>query len=149
MTVLTSSTYNYQQGETIIFTVTAYNEIGSSISIANTGNSLGEVVPLTPSTAPVLVTTTTTSITVQMPIISGSNTGGSSILSYNLQVNQGGNSQVYTSIVGEFPYSTTTTYTKNGLTTGITYKFRYRVANAHGWSGFSDPVSILCSTVPG
>jgi hypothetical protein len=30
----------------------------------------------------------------------------------------------------------------------VTYTFKYRVANAHGWSGFSDPVSILCSTVP-
>lgn len=123
MNTLTSSTFNYQQGETIIFTVTAYNSLGNAISSPNTGNVVGEVVPLTPSSAPIKVSTTTTSITVQMPSITGTNTGGSSILSYNLQINQGGNSQVFTSIVGEFPYSTATTYTKNGLTTGITYQF--------------------------
>ena len=77
--------------------------------------------PLTPSLAPIQISTTTTSITVQMPDITGTNTGGSPILSYNLQINQGGNSQVFTSIVGEFPYSMLTTYTKSGLTTGVVY----------------------------
>lgn len=40
MSVLTT-TFLYQQGETIIFTVTAFNEIGQAISTQNTGNVQG------------------------------------------------------------------------------------------------------------
>ena len=42
-----------------------------------------------------------------MPEITGLTTGGSTILSYNLQMNSGGSSTVFTSLTGESPDSLT------------------------------------------
>jgi hypothetical protein len=73
-----------------------------------------------------------------MPEVYGDSTGGSAILSYNLQFNLGGNSQNYISIVGEAPDSLDRIILKGGLSTDILYKFRYRVRSKYGWSeGFS------------
>lgn len=40
-----------------------------------------------------------------MPEVTGTNTGGATIISYNLQMNGGGSSSIYTSLTGESPYS--------------------------------------------
>jgi hypothetical protein len=50
--------------------------------------------------------------------------------------------------VGETPSSLLTTYTKNGLTTGVIYSFRYRLKNKFGWSPFSDTDSFRAATLP-
>lgn len=83
-----------------------------------------------------------------MPEITGLTTGGSTILSYNLQMNSGGSSTVFTSLTGESPDSLTWQFMKGGLITDQTYTFRYWVWNIHGWSPFSSTVTILCSTKP-
>ena len=48
-------------------------------------------------------------------------TGGSEILSYNLQFNSGGNSQFFTTIVGEAPDNLMLVITKGGLSTNVQY----------------------------
>ena len=83
-----------------------------------------------------------------MPTITGDNTGGSAITSYNLQFRITGSSSSFVSLIGEIPSSTTTTYTKSGLVTGTSYDFRYRVKNIYGWSSFSNSVSIKAATIP-
>lgn len=45
MSVLTS-TYGYQQGDLIVFWITAFNEIGSVTSSVNTGMVNAQVPPL-------------------------------------------------------------------------------------------------------
>jgi hypothetical protein len=69
-----------------------------------------------------------------MPEITGSFTGGSEIISYNLQFNQGGSSQDYISVVGEAPNNLLRIVTKGGLQTDVVYSFRYRVKSKYGWS---------------
>lgn len=82
-----------------------------------------------------------------MTQITGSNTGGSDILSYNLQYNTGGNSNLFTTIVGEAPDNLMLIVTKGGLSTDVQYQFRYRVRNKYGWSnGFSPLLTAITAT---
>jgi hypothetical protein len=75
--------------------------------------------------------------------------GGTSIDSYELQIDdgQGGN---FLEVVGY-----TTKYTLNSIlissniNSGLTYRLRYRAHNVHGWSDFSPEVEILAATIPG
>lgn len=84
-----------------------------------------------------------------MPEIYGDDTGGSEILSYNLQFNLGGNSENFISIVGEAPDSLEREILKGGLSTDILYKFRYRTRSKYGWSeGFSPELSSRTATMP-
>jgi hypothetical protein len=100
------------------------------------------------------------SITVEMPVIDASQTGGSAITSYNLQHDQGAaagsgpqsspSTENFVSLVGEIPDNNVavTTVVLNGLNADTTYSFRYRTRNKHGWSGFSDILEVLTATIP-
>jgi hypothetical protein len=68
-----------------------------------------------------------------------SENGGSPILSYELQIDNGiGGS--FTSLIGgenqEFSLETTFTVVEN-ITSGNIYRFRFRSLNVNGWSLFS------------
>lgn len=84
-----------------------------------------------------------------MPEIYGTDTGGSDILSYNLQFNMGGISDNYISIVGEAPDSLEREITRGGLSTDVVYQFKYRIRSKYGWSeGFSPDLSARTATIP-
>lgn len=75
--------------------------------------------------------------------------GGSPIISYLLQWDQGTNGASWSTLVGLSPYSTTTTYTvTTGITSGHDYKFQVSGANIYGWGSFSSAVSVKAATVP-
>lgn len=84
-----------------------------------------------------------------MPQITGFTTGGSQVLSYNLQY-RGETSPpaLFTTLIGETPDSLTLSYTKSGLVTDRMYQFRYRIRNKHGWGPFSEYVSIRTAKIP-
>jgi len=64
-------------------------------------------------------------------------------------MNDGAGGTVFTAIVGNPTDFTSLSHTETGLTSGATYKFKYRAKNVHGWStGYSPEVSILIATVP-
>lgn len=93
-----------------------------------------------------------------MPELAVSDIGGSAITSYNLQYDQGaavGSSgspaeEDFVSLVGEIPANNlaVTEITLTGLNTDMIYSFRYRAANKHGWSEFSDVLGVVTATVP-
>lgn len=95
-----------------------------------------------------------------MPLVSSDRTGGSVIISYNLQYDQGGplgtgtpgaaTDSAFVSLIGEVPASNTaqTALSLSGLVPNTIYTFRYRVKNKHGWSGFSPLLLILTATEP-
>lgn len=83
-----------------------------------------------------------------MPTVTGTDTGGATITSYNLVYNGGGSSTTYTTITGENPESTTQTFTKSGLTADTLYTFKYRVKNKFGWGSYSPSVTVRSATVP-
>ena len=122
--------------------VQAYNEIGQGPeSDPNTIGALVASVPLKPTSTPQMISQSPTSISVSMPEITGLLTGGSVILSYNLQFKDSLSTN-YVTLTGEAPDNMLLTYTRNGLTANRVYQFKYRVRNKYGWGPFSDSTSI-------
>lgn len=104
--------------------------------------------PDTPIAEPTKVDATTTSLTVSMPVILDANNGNSAILSYHLLIDDGEGGEFRT--VGGYPInSMLTEYTvTEGIEKGKTYRTKYRVLNAAGWSDYSDIFFITAATVP-
>lgn len=82
-------------------------------------------------------------IQINWSALTGSSTGNSAILSYNLYWNNGAGATTITVVD-----SLVTTYTITGLTTGTTYKFKVRARNIYGYGSFSSDVDIIASSVP-
>lgn len=127
------------------------NIIGTGGSNENTSGALIIVPPLKPTSPPSRInsSSTKTAIGLSYQALTGTNTGGSAILSYDLQWDQG--TGTWTSLVGYNPYSLATTFvTPSTLTTGSYYSFKYRAINqnAESWGAFSDPVSLIAAGPP-
>jgi len=151
MAILLAEPYSLEQGNMIVAHVRASNSFGNgAFSDPNASGLTVQKVPSVPVNAPVLISQAETSITVQMPEIVGQDTGGSDILSYNLQYNAGGASTTYVNLIGENPSSMILTFTKGGLTPDVIYNFRYRVKNKYGWNegGFSPILQARAAGLP-
>jgi len=86
---------------------------------------------------------------VGIPEVTGFTTGGSPLLSYNLQYRSLTTEPVeFTTLIGEAPESIVLEYLKFGLQTDVVYAFRYRVKNKYGWGPFSDEVQIRTAVIP-
>lgn len=82
------------------------------------------------------------------------NNGGSPILSYELQVDDGAGGD-FTSLTGYEEDSTETSFTlltlphnNEPLSSGGVYRFRFRVRNTNGWSLFSPISHVRAATIP-
>jgi len=125
-----------------------FNSVGNSLS--ETASYVLASIPPAPSSAPADDTLVTSSqlIKVDYNVISTSEeTGGSPILSYNLQMDDsaGHFSDIHGYQVDTLTLSATV---QDNIQTGLTYAFRYRVKNLYGWSQFSPVVHILAASVP-
>lgn len=107
-------------------------------------------VPDTPSTGP----TSDSSVTDNSKILVNygpqltSENGGSDILSYEIQMDDG-NGGDFISLQGYTSDSLDSTYTiQEGITSGGLYRFRYRSKNVNGWSSYSPITYIRAATVP-
>lgn len=80
--------------------------------------------------------------------LTGDNTGGIQIDSYNLQWDAGSNGATWYDLVGEEGFfSTALTYTKvGGLNAGEPYMFRLKAFNVHGWGPYSIVSTIRAAT---
>lgn len=80
-----------------------------------------------------------------------SETGGSAIISYGLEVDDGAGGS-FNEIVGGSP--TTDPYTLNSkvvttaIASGATYRARYRAYNVHGWGEYSPIGTITAASMP-
>ena len=139
--------FELKQGDPIAVVARAINTIGEGeLSDPNAVGVSMQQTPATPSSAPELISQAETSVTVLMPEITGIDTGGSSITSYNLVY---GTTLSFTSIVGENPYNLIRQVTKGGLNTNLLYRFKYRVRNKFGWSaGYSPYIEVRTATKP-
>ena len=89
-------------------------------------------------------------LVINVTPITGTLTGGTPIISYELQMSAQGSTS-WVSVEGGTPetYKTTTQFiVVAGVTPGQTYNFRYRVLNRQGWSEFSGPTPVLAAQVP-
>jgi hypothetical protein len=136
-------------GDTIVAKVRARNSIGwGAYSNPNTEGQTTQQKPSIPSLAPVLISQAETALTVSMPEMTGSETGGSDILSYHLQYKRDGTLSFET-IVGEDPDNLMLVISRGSLETDVVYLFQYRVKTKYGWSEeFSPVLSARTATTP-
>jgi hypothetical protein len=109
-------------------------------------NSEGAHVRRVPSQVlpPTQVYSTDTTIKVEWQILSGSDTGNSEILSYNLFWD---NAVDGTEI--ELVDGMVTSFTVTGLQGGLNYKFKVRAQNVYGYGQFSEEYEVEASDLPG
>lgn len=69
--------------------------------------------------------------------------------SLHLQWDKGTSGIEWVSLIGDFPYTTSTSYTINGnIIAGRNYKFKYRARNIFGWGEWSDQGDIEAASIP-
>jgi hypothetical protein len=118
-------------------------------SLSEVAYALLASVPFAPTDVPVSDTSITNDTTIRVTYANPApNDGGSAILSYELQIDDGlgGN---FTTLVGYSPYTMATHFTVDqGILKGRVHRFRYRAKNSVGWGAYSEEASILPATVP-
>ena len=106
--------------------------------------------PIAPSSGPTRNNSSTATIIVLdlAALKSDSSIGGDTILSYELDWDNGTNSDPTIVLQGNPIDSLSLSYTSNSLITGSSYNFKYRAKNNIGWGPFSPTTSIVCGTSP-
>jgi hypothetical protein len=74
----------------------------------------------------------------------GADPGGLPVLDYKVTITDTTNTY---NVIAE--YLTSASYTALSLTVGETYTFKVQSRNSHGYSDFSDELSLLCAVKPG
>jgi hypothetical protein len=136
-------------GLSFAFKVEAYNVIGSTFSTAGASFTLADL-PQNPLKAPISdeTVTSTTRIKVEISPITPQQNGGSPILSYSLEIDDGFGGQ-FVAVYGLLVNSLSTSYTlTSGVQKGALFRARYRVKNIIGWSDYSPIGYILAAVVP-
>jgi hypothetical protein len=109
-----------------------------AFSLPNTRGVLAQVAPLAPTSAPSRGSQTTqTQLEVTWNYLSGLNTGGAAIDSYELNIDDGAGGN-FVEVVGlTSPYTLNSYIINTGLQSGLPYRCRYRAHNIFGWSDYS------------
>jgi len=130
-------------GATYIFKVEAYNVQGSTFS-----DSIGFVVgdiPSTPANAPTSDVAVTTTQKLKIDFEELADDGGSNILSYSLEIDNGRGGP-FQPLFGTLSNSLSTSFTTTSVERGHVYRARYRARNAIGWGEYS-PIAYLRAAV--
>lgn len=143
--------FNLEQGQLVVAQVAAFNDKGQgNFSGTNIIGALVEVLPSAPIYAPTRgELTDQTKIDVRWEFLIGeAQTGGSEIISYELQTDDGLGGD-FEEVVGRSSvYTLNSRVITSNIDSGRTYRFRYRAKNIHGWGEFSPIEYILAATVP-
>jgi hypothetical protein len=147
------SPLNLVRGDLIVARITVKNAIGwtKEYSPDNTAGVLVQIRPSKPHAMTVDLPSTNTyqTIVFMQPLVSASETGGSPIVSYSLEWDNGSNGAGYVVLNGVEENNIQLRYVMSDLTAGMTYRFKYRVRNIFGWSSeYSDALTILAATRP-
>ena len=66
-----------------------------------------------------------------------------------MQWDKGTSGVEWVSLIGDFPFTTSTSYTINSnIISARTYKFKYRARNIFGWGEWSDQGDIYAASIP-
>lgn len=135
-------------GSTFRFKLKATNAAGSILS-PHLSVILASV-PDTPSAGPSSDSTVTNDSQIKVdvdPLLSANN-GGSTILSYSIEMDNGKGGD-FVSLGGETKHSLVTSATiAVGIRSGEMYRFRYKALNVAGWSGYSPITYIKAAARP-
>lgn len=138
-------------GKTFLFKLEAVNVAGVLLS-GSVGIVLADA-PAAPASGPSSDATQTTAEQILFSVATIdaadiSKTGGTGILSYSLEVDDGAGSQ-FQALYGNDSDSLSTQYLlKIPEMRGKVFRARYRVRNAVGWSGYSPVTETLAASLP-
>lgn len=93
--------------------------------------------------APSVVSSSDTEIILSWSSLTGSSTGNSAILTYNLYWDNGSRT-VNLQLIDQLVF----TCTVSGLTSGSTYQFQVRASNIYGYGSFSNSLTVQATDVP-
>jgi hypothetical protein len=150
MHALTASPFYLVYGTLVQAEVLAQNERGwSAASLPNTVGATIEVAPSAVSTPTRGATTGPTQIEVAWNSLSSPDDGGSAILSYHLQYDNGTNAGTWYDVVGLAPASLLTdVIVSTNITSGTIYGFRVQASNIFGWGPYSQVAFIAAAREP-
>jgi len=152
MSVLKASTYNLKWNNLIVAKVRARNLYGwSLLSEANTDGARIQTAP-----AKIQDLVEDNSMTSEEQLVfrwslltTGSETGGTEIISYNVQYDRGTNSKTWYNLAGFVSNFIDSEYIATAeINKGTSYNVRVRARNYWGWGEFSEILTIKASTVP-
>eukprot|EP00347_Sterkiella_histriomuscorum_P011727 403371340 len=155
MSDLTLYPFYLDQGQLVSARVSAKNSRGWS-GISNAGSGQAVLTQPDQMSEPFRGTyTSTNQIQISWSTFSSRRltddptTGGSPVISYNLQWDAGNDQVNWYDLVGLSPAYTSTSYIlTSGVTYGKTYYFRVRAKNIYGWGDFSNVMEIRASAAP-
>ena len=135
-------------GDKFMFKIESFNRQTSFNSSVSALILLASV-PGTPSTAPQVVKTETNGNQVTVSYGSVSDEGGSSIISYELQMGDGNKLNNFETVSGVDPTSLSLSFTvTRNIIKGTYYAFRYRAVNSVGPGNWSPLARIQAGTEP-
>lgn len=152
MSVLKASSYNLKWNNLIVAKVRARNLYGwSLLSEANTDGARIQTAP-----AKIQDLVEDNSMTSEEQLVfrwslltTGSETGGTEIISYNVQYDRGTNSKTWFNLAGFVSNFIDSEYIATAeINKGTSYNVRVRARNYWGWGEFSEILTIKASTVP-
>ena len=133
-------------GKTFRYILEAQNEIGSAQS--SIGSQLLAGVPAKPDQPLVSDPNVTNQNKIKVFWTTPSDTGGSEIQSYSLEIDDGAGGD-FTAVVGEKKNYLRLDYTiEEGIERATNYRLRYRAKNQIGWGEYSEIIYILSATTP-
>jgi len=147
LAVFTGSQYNLVEGDILVARLLATNEIGiGSYSSESTDSVYIVAVPSDPTVAPLRnALSSKTSMVIDLTTITSD--GGVSLTSYILESNGGGSGDVYSEEVGDTTDSLLTQITLT-VVAGTRFKYRYKVRNEIGDSGYSPVLDTYAAVEP-
>ena len=139
--------YGYTLGELPVFRTRASNERGAGeFSDLNVAGGRIQTEPTTMNPPQRDPSTTQDQIVITWEGLSEPLNGNSEVTSYNLQKLSGGN---WVDLIGATPGVVVLDFTLTSeIERGVTYIFRLRAKNVHGWSAWSEHVSIKAAGIP-
>jgi len=131
-------------GKTVRFSLEAQNSEGAALSVGYL-SALVAREPDAPTDAPIRVSSTRHSLVVELPLVTAD--GGAALQAYSVEIDDGRAGE-FRVLGNSTELSLSRSYAAEGLTQGSVYRFRYRVRNSLGWSGYSPSASLLVAGVP-
>jgi hypothetical protein len=149
LTTLTAAPYSLVFGDLVAARARAINSIGAGqYSQPNAVGATIETAPVAMLT-PTRGATTLTSVVVDWLALTGTDTRGSAIDSYELSYGAGVSGTTWTPLQGQTgAESTLLTHTLTGATPGEWYRFRVRAHNVHGWGAYSPTLDAQAAQEP-